>query len=79
HQVRRVRDSGEIKWKGGRLFVSEALAGELVGLSELENGDHVVRFCSRDIGLIGPDGRFRRFAPPRPPRPMRPQAAHTTE
>lgn len=79
HQVRRVRDSGEIKWKGGQLFVSEALVGELVGLSELENGDHVVRFCNRDIGLIGPDGRFRRFAPPRPPRPMRPQAAHTTE
>lgn len=79
HQVRRVRDSGEIKWMGGRLFVSEALAGELVGLSELENGDHVVRFCNRDIGLIGPDGRFRRFAPPRPPGPMRPEAAHTTE
>lgn len=61
HQVRRVRGSGEIMWKGERVFVSEAL----VGLNERETGDHVVRFCDRDIGLIDRHGRFRRFAPPR--------------
>ena len=44
HQVRRVRPSGEIMWKGDRLFVSEVLAGELLGIAELETGDHVVRF-----------------------------------
>ena len=65
HQVRRVRSSGEIMWKGGRVFVTEALIGELVGIAELETGDHVVRFCNRDIGLIDRRGRFRRFAPPR--------------
>ncbi len=64
HQVRRVRSSGEIMWKGERVFVTEALIGELVGIAELENGDHVVRFCNRDIGLIDRRGRFRRFAPP---------------
>jgi transposase InsO family protein len=65
HQARRVRSSGEIMWKGERVFVTEALIGEPVGIAELETGDHVVRFCSRDIGLIDRHGRFRRFAPPR--------------
>src|SRR5262249_28815681 len=52
HQVRRVRSSGEIMWKGERVFISEALVGELVGIAELETGDHVVRFCDLDVGLI---------------------------
>ena len=65
HQVRRVRPSGEIMWKGDRLFVSEVLAGELLGIAELETGDHVVRFYHRDMGLIDRRGRFTRFAPPR--------------
>lgn len=65
HQVRRVRSSGEIRWRGRHVFVSEALVGELVGLAELETGDHVVRFCALDIGLIDHNGGFSRFAPPR--------------
>ena len=52
-------------WKGDRLFVSEVLAGELLGIAELETGDHVVRFYHRDMGLIDRRGRFTRFAPPR--------------
>jgi transposase InsO family protein len=65
HQVRHVRPSGEIRWKGEYLFISEVLAGELIGIAELETEDHVVRFCDRDIGLIDRGGRFRRFGPPR--------------
>jgi transposase InsO family protein len=65
HQVRRVLSTGDIKWKGDRIFISEALIGEPIGIAELETGDHVVRFCGRDIGLIDRRGRFRRFAPPR--------------
>lgn len=65
HQVRRVHNSGEIKWKGGLIFVSEALAHELVGIAELETGDYVVRFCDLDIGLIDRRGLFTRFAPRR--------------
>jgi transposase InsO family protein len=68
HQVRRVHNSGTIKWKGKLVFVSEAVTGELVGIAELETGDHVVRFCDLDIGLIDRRGRFTRFAPPRPGR-----------
>ncbi|WP_246164163.1 integrase core domain-containing protein [Blastochloris sulfoviridis] len=65
HQVRRVRPAGDIKWKGEHVFIGEAFAGELLGLEELETGDHVVRFCAHDIGLIDRRGLFRRFAPPR--------------
>jgi putative transposase len=66
HQVRRVRSSGEIKWNGEFLFISEALVGELIGIAELETGDHVIRFCDRDLGLIDRRGVFVQFAPPRP-------------
>jgi transposase InsO family protein len=65
HQVRRIRSSGEIMWKGELVFISEALIGELVGIAELETGDQVVRFCDLDIGLIDRRGLFTRFAPPR--------------
>jgi len=65
HQVRRVRRNGEIKWKGDFIFISEAVVDELVGIAELESGDHVVRFCDLDIGLINRRGLFTRFAPPR--------------
>jgi len=63
HQVRRIRNAGEIKWQGELVFVSQALVGELIGIAELETGDHVVRFCDLDIGLIDRRGRFSRFAP----------------
>ncbi len=36
YRVRRVRSNGEIKWRGRRLFLSEALIGEPVGLQEVE-------------------------------------------
>jgi transposase InsO family protein len=62
HQVRRVNSNGEIKWRGERIFISAALIGELVGIAELETGDHVVRFCDLDIGLIDAQARFSRFA-----------------
>jgi transposase InsO family protein len=65
HEVRRVRWTGEIKWRGDRVFIGEALAGELVGVAELERGGHIVRFCNRDLGRIDPALRFLRFAPPR--------------
>jgi len=65
HQVRRVGAKGEIKWKSHRVFISESLVGELVGIAELETGDHVVRFCDLDVGLLDRRGVFACFAPPR--------------
>jgi transposase InsO family protein len=72
HHVRRVHSSGEIKWSGGVVFISEALVGELIGIAELATGDHVVRFCGLDLGLLDRSGTFRRFAPPRPGRSKTP-------
>jgi len=65
HQVRRVRSNGTIKWRGQEPFIGEALAGELIGLVEGDNGCALARFCGRDLGLIDHYGRFQRFAPPR--------------
>lgn len=71
HQTRRVRPKGEIKWKGTQIFIGEALAGEVVGIAECENGGHIVRFATRDIGVIAPNHVFHRFAGP----PWRPSSA----
>ncbi len=65
HEVRRVRPTGAIKWRGAEVFIGEALAGETIGLRMLEAGGHLVRFCGRDLGVLDQVGRFVRFAPPR--------------
>jgi putative transposase len=61
HQVRRVRQTGEIRWHGELVFVSEAVRGESVGLAETERGDWTVRFMSVELGRI--DRQTRRFTP----------------
>lgn len=45
-EVRSVRPTGEIKWQGELLFLSEALRGERVGLEEYEAGMWSVYFGS---------------------------------
>ena len=47
HQVRRVKETGQIRWQGELVFVSEAVRGEIVGLAETERGDWTVRFHAR--------------------------------
>jgi putative transposase len=61
HQVRRVKHTGAIKWRGDAVFVSEAVRGELVGLAETERGDWTVRFMHVELGRI--DRQTRRFTP----------------
>jgi putative transposase len=61
HDVRRVSDNGCIKWEGERIFVSEAVSDELVGLVETERGDRLVRFMQVELGRI--DRTTRRFTP----------------
>jgi hypothetical protein len=51
HEIRRVRQSGEIKWRGKLVHISEALVGEPVGLAEGEDGWRV----SYGAGLAGGD------------------------
>ena len=74
-----MRPAGDIKWRGEDIFIGEAFAGELVGLAEHDSGGHIVRFASRDLGVIGRDRRFLRFAPPRARLRVAAEAAVTTE
>jgi transposase InsO family protein len=67
--VRRVRSAGEIKWRGGMIFVSEALIGEAVAISERQDGHWLVRFADVPLALIDRySQKVARFGPGRPPR-----------
>lgn len=50
--IRRVRLSGEIRWAGKTLYVSEALVGEIVAIEEQDDGELRVRFYDKPIGVI---------------------------
>jgi putative transposase len=50
--VRRVRSNGEIKWEGRKRFLGEAFIGELVGLKQIERGQHEVYFMERMLGML---------------------------
>lgn len=53
-QVRRVRSNGEIKWRGGFVFLSTAFIADTVALVEIDNDLFEVRFYDRPIGRIDP-------------------------
>jgi putative transposase len=65
HQVRRVRHSGEVRWRGRCIYVSESLAGEPVGLVERDDGDWDIHFGPVHLGRIDREGRFHRPKPKR--------------
>jgi hypothetical protein len=50
--VRRVRDGGEISFRGNYYFLSEVLSGEQVGLTEVYDGRYDVRFSFHPICII---------------------------
>lgn len=54
-EVRRIRRDGQMKLRGEQLFVSMALSGELVGLSEVQDG--IWRLCYRQSVLCFVDVR----------------------
>jgi hypothetical protein len=58
-EVRRVRSGGEIKFKGGMQFVSQALAGELIGLEPIDDGIWSVVFINTLLGRL--DERKRKI------------------
>ena len=51
-EVRRVRSGGEIKFKGGMQFVSQALAGQRIGLVPIDDGIWDVVFVSTLLGKL---------------------------
>jgi putative transposase len=61
YSVRQVRSNGEIKWGGGRVFISEALIGEPVGMIETSNGKWLARFINHNLGII--EHRTNRLRP----------------
>jgi putative transposase len=50
--VRRARPSGEIKWRGGRVRIGQALAGEPVGIEEVAGGRWRVWFGPVQLGWL---------------------------
>jgi transposase InsO family protein len=55
-QVRRVRSNGQIKWHGDLIFVSEAIIGELVGITE-DKECWLVSFGPIKLGYLYPNHR----------------------
>jgi putative transposase len=55
-EVRRVRHNGEIKWQGNTIYISTALIGEPVGLSEDANGTWTAYFGPIVLGVIAHGG-----------------------
>ncbi len=50
--VRRVKTNGEIKWNGERVYLSESLRGEPVGLTPVDERYWSIRFGPLHIGLL---------------------------
>jgi putative transposase len=50
--IRRVRHNGEIRWQGNTIYITAALVGEPVGLSENEDGGWSVFYGPVQLGII---------------------------
>ncbi len=69
--VRRVRSNGQVRWRGELVFVSEALVGELVGITEHVDS-WLVSFGPIPLGLLYPHRPSLAPLPPAtPPIPQR--------
>ena len=52
YELRRVSNSGNIRWQGGRLFISGALQHEVVGLKQTSEFTHEVYFGPILLGTL---------------------------
>jgi transposase InsO family protein len=52
-EVRKVKASGHIKWRGQEIYVSQALAGHYIGLDPLDDGTYLVYCYHTAIGILG--------------------------
>jgi putative transposase len=59
-EIRKVRHSGEIRWRGELLFLSQVLCGEPIALQEVEDGCWHVHFGPVLLGTMDHAGKFRR-------------------
>jgi len=51
-EIRRVRRDGSMKWGGGFVFVGEALAGEQVGVEDVDDGHWHVHLGPMRLGVL---------------------------
>lgn len=59
YELRKVDVSGHFKFRGLTLFIAHPMAGETVGLIEIDDGVWSVRFYDHEIGRIKPrEGNF---------------------
>jgi putative transposase len=56
HQVRRVAGDGYIKWRDGKVYLSEALRKETVALARRDDGNWAIRFRNFDLGTLTEEG-----------------------
>jgi putative transposase len=75
-QVRRVRHSGEIRWRCGFVYVSQPLAGELVALLPLD--ERYWRLCFGPLQLALLDDHTHRLIIPKTQRNRRSKAGIIT-
>lgn len=54
--IRRVRHNGEIKWRGAMVYISAALVGEPIGLTETADGGWSVSYGPILLGFIAHRG-----------------------
>lgn len=52
YTVRGVRQNGSIRWKGEEIYIGKTLSGEPIGLKEIEDGRHEVRYGPIILGAI---------------------------
>src|SRR6266446_5449926 len=63
HALRRVRPNGALRWRDAEIYLTQALAGETVGLAEREDGGCAVRYGPIELGVI--DHRGQRLRKPK--------------
>ena len=51
-EVRLVQEHGQFKWNGSKVFISEVLRGERIGLELIEEDHWLVYFSSMPIALF---------------------------
>jgi hypothetical protein len=55
-----VKDSGDISWHKGRVFVSEVFRNEEIGLEQMDDDVHPRVFCNTELGEFNTsEMRFR--------------------
>lgn len=72
--LRRVRQSGEIKWNGAMVYVSQTLAGQAVAVTETDTGQWAISFYAQPLGII--DNKTMRLVRPSAAQP-RPAGARS--